>query len=73
MAKQIRDYLLGDFLELCIGARQVGRQHGAAFSDGGGSMIATHKHRKSGALVTYVREFADRVEFRKAQRRDARR
>lgn len=27
-------------------------------------MIATHKHRKSGALVTYVREFADRVEFR---------
>ena len=38
MVPQIRDYLLGDFLELLHRARQMGRQHGAAFSDGGGSM-----------------------------------
>ena len=46
MVKQIRDYLLGDFLELCIERGKWDDNTVLAFSDGGGSTIATHKHRK---------------------------
>ena len=56
MAKQIRDYLLGDFGSNCASsARQMGRKHGAAFSDGGGSMTRTNANTKPVCGITAAR------------------